>query len=71
MTKLQQRMTTRQYLAALKRLGLTVAGKPTAEALGIGVRHCQRIAAEEVDIPLPVEKLIGMYLKHGLERRDE
>lgn len=60
-------MTTRQYLTALEALGLTVAGQATAKALGMGVRHCQRIAAGNAPVPSPVEKLLKMYLKHGLE----
>jgi hypothetical protein len=60
-------MTTRQYLRALKQLGLTVAGKATAEVLGLSLRQCQRMAAGEAPIPGPVEKLIKLYLKHGID----
>jgi hypothetical protein len=33
-------MTTKQYLAALKQLGLTTAGQATAAALGLSLRQC-------------------------------
>lgn len=60
-------MTTRKYLAALDQLGLTVAGQKTAKALGIGLRHCQRIAAGDTKVPAPVERLLKLYLKHGID----
>lgn len=59
-------MTTEQYLRALKKLGLSVAGKPTSEALGVSVRQCQKYAAGDVAIPETVAKLLRMYLDHGL-----
>ncbi len=52
-------MTTHQYLAALKKLGLTPAGKATAEALGLSLRQCQRIAAG-ARVPEPVAKLLDL-----------
>jgi hypothetical protein len=58
-------MTTKQYLAALHKLGLTPSGKATAEALGLSLRQCQRYAAGS-PIPETLAKLIGMYLQHGL-----
>lgn len=61
-------MTTKQYLAALKKLGLTPAGKATAETLGLSLRQCQRIAAGS-PIPGPLEKLILMLVKES-ERRN-
>jgi hypothetical protein len=60
-------MTTKQYLAALKKLELTPAGKATASALGLSLRQCQRIAAGDVPVPGPVEKLLTLYLKHGID----
>jgi hypothetical protein len=59
-------MSVRAYKAALRKLGLTVAGQKTARCFGVGVRHCMRIAHGKVRVPRPVELLIGMYLKHGL-----
>lgn len=59
-------MTIKQYLAALKKLGLTPAGQATAEALGLTVRQCQRIASGENEISGTIAKLLAMYLKHGL-----
>jgi hypothetical protein len=58
-------MTTKQYLAALKKLGLTPSGKATAAALGLTVRQCQRYAAGQA-IPQTVALLLRMYLAHGL-----
>jgi hypothetical protein len=37
-------MTTKQYRSALDELGLTIAGKPTAKALGLSLSQIQRIA---------------------------
>ena len=56
-------MTRTQYLAALKQLGLTPAGKATAEALGLSVRQCQRLAADQAGIPGPVERLLRLLLE--------
>lgn len=61
-----KRMTKRQYLHALDQLGLTIAGQATAKALGLGLRQCMRISSGDVKVPLPVEKLLQMYLKHGI-----
>lgn len=61
-------MTTKQYLAALKKLALTPAGQATAAALGLSLRQCQRIAAGG-PVPEPVALLLAMYLRHGLPRR--
>ena len=63
-------MTTKQYLAALEELGLTVAGKRTAEALGLGLRQCQRISVGKAPVPGPVEKLLALYLKYGFDEED-
>lgn len=57
-----EQMTTAEYLAALKKLGMTRASKVTAEALGLSVRQCQRIAAGTAPVPMPVERLLKMYL---------
>lgn len=59
-------MTTADYLKALKRLNLTPSGQATAQAFGLTVRQCQRIAAGAADVSGPLAKLIGMYLKHGI-----
>jgi hypothetical protein len=58
-------MTTKQYLAALKKLGLSPASKATADALGLSVRQCQRVAAGQ-PVPETLAKLLTMYLEHGL-----
>lgn len=59
-------MTTKQYLAALKKLGLTPAGQDTAAELGLSLRQCQRIAAGECKVPGSVDRLLRMYIRHGL-----
>lgn len=59
-------MTTKQYLSALKQLGLTRASKATAAALGVTVRQCQRYADGDQDVPETVALLLRMYLRHGL-----
>jgi hypothetical protein len=56
-------MTTKQYLAALKKLGLTPSGKATAEALGLSLRQCQRVAAGSVPVPEPVAIILRMVLE--------
>lgn len=56
-------MTTKQYLAALKSLGLKPSGKATAEILGLSLRQCQRIAAGESAVPGPLAKLLHEYLR--------
>jgi hypothetical protein len=62
-------MTNTQYLAALKKLGLTPSGIDTADALGLSVRQCQRIAAGDSPVPEPVAKLLRLYLRHGLNEQ--
>jgi hypothetical protein len=59
-------MTSKQYLAALKKLGLTPASQRTAALLGLSVRQCQRIAHGEQAVPRPAALLLAMYLRHGL-----
>lgn len=59
-------MTTRQYLNALKKLDLPPHGLTTAEVLGLSRRQCQRIAAGDSPVPGTVERLLAMYLEHGL-----
>lgn len=59
-------MTTKQYLAALKTLGLTTSGNATAQALGLSLRQCQRIAAG-APVPEPVAILLRLLLKHPEE----
>ncbi len=54
-------MTTAQYLAALKKLGLTSHGKATAEALGVSVRQLSNYAAGD-PIPPMLERLLAALL---------
>lgn len=57
-------MTKAQYRRALKQLGLTIAGKRTAKALGISPRQSQRYAAGE-PISETVALLVRAYLRLG------
>ena len=59
-------MTQKQYLAALKALGLTPAGKATATALGLTLRQCQNLANGHSPIGGTLALLLRMYLKHGI-----
>ena len=58
-------MTQKQYLQALKKLGLTPASKQTAAMLGVSLRQAQYYAAGS-PIPQTVALLIAAYLRHGL-----
>lgn len=58
--------SARKFQAALDKLGLGVASQRTAEALGVGIRQCQRLAVGEQPMPPPLERLLMMYLEHGL-----
>lgn len=60
-------MSERQFKIALKKLGLTVASKRTSDVLGVGIRQVQRLVIGEQPVPRPVELLLKMYLKHGIE----
>lgn len=64
-------MTNKQYLDALKKLGLTPAGQATARALGLSLRQCQRLAAGASPVPEPVALLIAAYLRHGRPGADD
>jgi hypothetical protein len=59
-------MSAQTFQRTLKKLGLGVASQRTAAALGVGIRQCQRLAAGEQPVPPPLERLLKMYLKHGL-----
>ena len=61
-----QPMSAKQFLAILEKLGLTVASQRTAAAFGVSIRQCQRLAIGEQPVPPPLERLLKMYLKHGL-----
>ena len=62
----EKRMSARQFTIALKKLRLGVASQRTAAALGIGIRQVQRIAVGEQPVMPPVERLLKMYVNHGL-----
>lgn len=59
----ESNMTTAQYLAALKKLDLSPSGKQTAEALGLSLRQCQRIASGDSAVPGPVDRLLRLMLE--------
>lgn len=60
-------MNTAQYIAALKRLGLTPHSMRTAAALGMSRSGIQKIVIRKtVRVPGPIERLLAMYVKHGL-----
>lgn len=61
-------MDTQEYLNALEKLRLPVAAKRTADALGMSVRGIQKIAAGDVRVPGPVDRLLVMYRRHGLPK---
>ena len=61
-------MNAEQYLKMLKRLKLTPSSKRTAEALGMSVRGIQALASGERGISGPIERLLAMYVKHGLPK---
>lgn len=64
-------MTNRQYILALKKLGLSRASKRTADLLGVKVRHIQRIAADQTPVPTYIALLLNVYLDHGLPAEDD
>lgn len=59
-------MTQRQYLNALKELGLTPASKDTALAIGLTVRQLQRIAGGESKVPGPVMRLLRIMIAYKI-----
>lgn len=59
-------MTTLQYLAALKKLGLTRGGKQTAAALGISMSTLIRLSVGKQKPSHTIELLLAMYLEHGM-----
>lgn len=63
-------MTTKQYLAALKKLGLGTHSNITRTRLGVSQRQLAYMASGEAPIPEPVGLLLEMYLRHGLPNGD-
>ncbi len=59
-------MTTKQYKAALKKLGLTPYARATAKVLGLSLRQCKRLAAGSSPIPGPVDRLLWVLVEHGV-----
>ena len=71
MTSKPEPMSAQAFRRALKKLGLTVASQQTSALLGLSIRQCQRLAVGEQPVPRPVELLLGMYLKHGLDETND
>lgn len=63
-------MNSKQYLAALRRLGLTKASQHTAARLGLSVGQCQKIAAGRAPVTEQLALLLAMYLRHGLPEEE-
>jgi hypothetical protein len=59
-------MTSKQYVAALKKLGLTHASQEAANVLGITRRQSQRLADGERPVSKPIEKLLELLVHHGI-----
>jgi hypothetical protein len=57
-------MTTRQYIAALDRLGLTHASKTTSALLGISVGHMLKIKAG-YPVSVTLQHLLEAWLQIG------
>jgi len=60
-------MSARKFRAALDELGLTIASQRTARLLGFSVRQVQRLAVGGQPVPRPIELLLQMYLKYGID----
>jgi hypothetical protein len=61
-------MTKKQYLDALKKLGLPPHGKATMAALGLRMRQLTRYASGDSKPTPTIERLLAMYLSHGLPK---
>lgn len=59
-------MTQADYLAALKKIGLSRASKATAAALGPTVRQCQRYASGTSAVPPTLAKLLRLAVQKRL-----
>lgn len=60
-------MTPKQYVANLKKLGLSVYA--SGPILGISMRQSQRYASGETEIPATIAKLLEIYTQHGIPKR--
>ena len=61
-------MTTAQYHAALKRLGLRPMAKATAEALGLSVSQLYRIASGRSPVPGTLVRLLDLLQRTSRKR---
>lgn len=61
-------MTTIQYLAAIKRLGLSQVG--AGRVFGLSPRQSQRLASGESHVPEPVARLIRVMIAYDIKPED-
>lgn len=66
MTTMTTKMTTKQYLGHLKRLGVKPNSKAVAALTGLSLRQCQRLAAG-ANVPPPVAKLLRLSVERMRE----
>jgi len=59
----ESKMTTNEYLAALKRLGLTQTSKATQEGLGVTSRQLTRYSNGVTSVPPMLERLLTALIK--------
>lgn len=59
-------MTSKEYLASLKRLGLGVSTQQTQRIIGVTARQLLRYSAGDQAIPVAVERLLFMLERHGI-----
>jgi hypothetical protein len=62
-------MTPRQFVTALKKLGMTPGSKRAAEALGVTVRQNLRYASGETGVPSTVVKLLECLIQVADKKR--
>jgi hypothetical protein len=62
-------MKAKQFVAALKKLGYTPHNAD--ELLGCSRAAAFKWAKGETAVPLYIEKLISMYLRHGVPKEDK
>jgi hypothetical protein len=61
-------MTAKQYVAALKKLGLSQVR--AARFFGLSDRQGQRLASGDTEIPPPIAHLITLMLKYNVKPGD-
>ncbi len=61
-------MTSTQYKAAIKKLGLTIVG--ARHLFGLSPRQAQRLASGETPVPKLVEKVLRLIAAGKLTKED-